>query len=418
MRRSALVTLGISGAAVGVFLTWLQTGSAQSLSGRPVTDPLKLGKIQLLPGQDFEFISPTGIELWALSSTGANYFLRGTFAGNSWIPVSGTANIYALTGGVVLHNNLHVLGHTSSANVSAVSATFGTITIGACHGAGCGGGGGGVTDPLTVNGWTPASGVATVNGVLHVVPGSSTVDPTRLGTLVARWRADAGIFSDTGCSSVITTGGLVACWHDLTGHGNDAIQATVGNQPYWWTGRAAGLPGVLFDGTKFLKVVTDSSNPANFTLCGVVRPLATGGAGSKFDILANWDGGTTHGMGLRTISWNNPLLESVLGLVSAGSVVAPEGHGEIISGQVQMVCETFDGTTAAVYYDGVSVASGAASLAYNSTYVIGALDNIPNEPFVGDIHEVLLYNSALGAGALTSALTYSRQYWNALNYSH
>ena len=55
--------------------------------------------------------------------------------------------------------------------------------------------------------------------------------PAQLPGLVAWYRADVGVYTDTGCSTPATNTQTIACWADQSGNGANLIQATGANQP-------------------------------------------------------------------------------------------------------------------------------------------------------------------------------------------
>jgi hypothetical protein len=71
--------------------------------------------------------------------------------------------------------------------------------------------------------------------------------PANLPSLLAWYKADAGLFTDTGCSTPAVTTNAVACWADQSGHSNNQIQATSGNRPvYSTTGLGGTKKAVVF----------------------------------------------------------------------------------------------------------------------------------------------------------------------------
>jgi len=71
--------------------------------------------------------------------------------------------------------------------------------------------------------------------------------PPQLANLVSWYKADTGVFQDTGGTTpATTTGQSVALWQDQSGQGNHVLQATSANQPTYATGALNGLPSVNF----------------------------------------------------------------------------------------------------------------------------------------------------------------------------
>lgn len=176
----------------------------------------------------------------------------------------------------------------------------------------------------------------------------------------------------------------VASWTDLSGNANHATQASSGLRPLFKTGVVNGKAVVRFDGiddvmafvnqpgvpaTVFVAAsvgITPSSlsDYAPFIICGgsnAVRICATSGN-------ANW--GTY-----------------IFSDLSAGEELVP-GDFDVLS------LMTTVGATS-IYRNGVLKNSGASSCTGGGSNEIGA--ETPIRYFLGDIAEILLYNSILSA---------------------
>lgn len=70
--------------------------------------------------------------------------------------------------------------------------------------------------------------------------------------LVGWWRADSGVFSDTGGTTPAVNGGKIARWNDLSGNGRNATQATGANQPTYTANAMAGYPGIYVAASTWL----------------------------------------------------------------------------------------------------------------------------------------------------------------------
>ena len=72
-----------------------------------------------------------------------------------------------------------------------------------------------------------------------------TFAPTSLPSLLAWYKADAGVFSDAGVTPAVD-GATVQQWNDQSGNGLNLSQATAGNRPTFNTGSFNALKGITF----------------------------------------------------------------------------------------------------------------------------------------------------------------------------
>jgi hypothetical protein len=86
-------------------------------------------------------------------------------------------------------------------------------------------------------------GVAGGNG-----PGG--VGVTNGSSALALWlKPDRGVYVDTACTTAAANGQDVACWKDQSGYGRNFTQATVSNQPNYYTSVLNNQPVLRFNGT-------------------------------------------------------------------------------------------------------------------------------------------------------------------------
>ena len=85
---------------------------------------------------------------------------------------------------------------------------------------------------------------------------STAARPRNPGTittgLVGWWRADQGVYQDTGGTTPATNGSVVARWNDLSGNGRHATQATGVNQPTYTADAISGYPGIYVGASTWL----------------------------------------------------------------------------------------------------------------------------------------------------------------------
>src|SRR5664280_2630717 len=69
--------------------------------------------------------------------------------------------------------------------------------------------------------------------------GGTAWTPAQLPNLIAWYKADVGVYTDTACSTPATNSTTVGCWKDQSGNGYDLKQALTGKPTYL----SAGLNG-------------------------------------------------------------------------------------------------------------------------------------------------------------------------------
>jgi hypothetical protein len=108
------------------------------------------------------------------------------------------------------------------------------------------------------------------------VLGAPSWSPAKLSNLALWLRSDSGLYQDTGkLTPGSSDGDVVGAWEDLSGNGNDVLQATTGFKPILQNevGELVnGYPIVSFDGADdYLAVDLGSGFDGNCALCvGIV----------------------------------------------------------------------------------------------------------------------------------------------------
>lgn len=100
--------------------------------------------------------------------------------------------------------------------------------------------------------------------------------------LLAWWRGDQGVCTDTGGTTPATNGQSAAYWRDLSGNGRHATQATAGLRPVYTTNALGGMPGVRVNPGCYLAVgPVAAAAGVNLTLFSVASlPTDTSGTNS------------------------------------------------------------------------------------------------------------------------------------------
>lgn len=242
--------------------------------------------------------------------------------------------------------------------------------------------------------------------------GTSTVDPSALGSGLDLWlKADAGLFSDTGCSVVATSSGNVACWADQSGHALNFVNAggaTV--TPRMIYQGQAQHPSVFFGKNQSLTRPSDAGlTETSLTVCAVAQSLLDQNTQTIFSV------GTTYLVGLGDSTPNG---RAKFYTSPPGTDV--NGYG-VFTGRPVLICGTYQSGsgTRQLVIDGALVATdtGVGALDYSGgpIPVVGALNGI-GQQFLGSIYEVLVYPNVLNASDFANLALYARQRWNAGDY--
>jgi len=245
-----------------------------------------------------------------------------------------------------------------------------------------------VQSEITRNQWnkSQADAYVTFLGTTPAVPATG---------LVTWLKADAGVTSSSG---------NVSAWADQSPAGNNAVQATGGNQPTLVTSAINGKPALSFNGTSSYLTVTDNTSLrlANVTILAV----AIRNGGTDYGRIVSKPYFNTSGQ------WNGPYVAYDLsrdpnGVPYMSCTVGGSNLGVNVgvpmnSGPAYLFSATYDGTTESVRQNGASPLTRSASGSIDNgdatrkDLVIGGSSVYwPYQDFPGKIAEVLIYNRAL-----------------------
>jgi DNA-binding beta-propeller fold protein YncE len=101
------------------------------------------------------------------------------------------------------------------------------------------------------------------------------------GSLEAWYRADRGVYTDSGCTTAATNGGQVACWKDQSGNGRNATQTVAGTYPIYATNQINGLPVLQFDGGNDMLNLPDATVPTGDSPYSVFTTLNADTMGAR-----------------------------------------------------------------------------------------------------------------------------------------
>lgn len=205
--------------------------------------------------------------------------------------------------------------------------------------------------------------------------GGAAFSPSDVAGLELWLKADALALSD---------GTAVATWTDSSGLGNNATQVTGSLQPLFKTAIVNSLPVLRFDGTDdFMTVAAITNNDATRTIFCVAKQAAD-----------------TASRRVWAFSATNASLTNVSSQWTyfANQAVGATSFGTAPAAGFAVVAVRFNTTSSA---DGFVSTGGATNFDPHDDYqvtgsalIVGALASA-NQPWNGDIAEVISYNSAL-----------------------
>jgi hypothetical protein len=210
--------------------------------------------------------------------------------------------------------------------------------------------------------------------------------PVVAGGLQAWYRADEGVTADASNN--------VTAWADLSGNGYHVSQtADPTKEPHLVPGAMNGQPAVQFVPQQILKTTAlenIESGGTDVTMIAVIAPAATQSGGAT---VYSWGTDGNVAFGLSSNASNSYLL--YWGADTGSTVNTPPAAAT--PGQVQVLSEVKDGTTASAYLNGLSVGMSTVPAGMAQTPASLALGNAayPYYGFSGQIAEVLVYNRAL-----------------------
>lgn len=220
--------------------------------------------------------------------------------------------------------------------------------------------------------------------------------------LIGWWRADQGVFSNTGCSTPATNNGSVGCWADQSGNGCSLTQSGGSQQP---TFLSAGL-----NSKQTVQFTASNSDNVN---CTTFNP----GSGSVFSIFAVLFGTSSSNVFARVISYDNDAAAFILD--NSTSVFLLWNGGSVATANVanNAVCRLsgiFDGTNGTTYKQNVQQNQAAATvtLAGSQNLFVGTSSG-SGSPFDGSFSEIVLTNNAATSGQRTSLDSWLSQQWGS-----
>jgi hypothetical protein len=249
-----------------------------------------------------------------------------------------------------------------------------------------------------------------VMGAMMMLVGQSRAQSSIPTAGLQLWlRADAG---------VDTLNGTVSRWHDQSGSGNDAIQASASRQPVLVVGALNGKPAVRFDGVNDKLGFTGTTHMTQFSLFLVLNNHA-GTPGNDGNVITFGANGDFNHQWFMIMRFPNSSDSIALGPAD-NSYVNAFSHNVaaydqwrnlsiVTTGSAFNTTLRWDGIAAHMSLDGsdqaISVPMGDAT---GSGGGIGGADGVPNGTILAkcDVAEMLVYNVALSDSARSSVERY------------
>ncbi len=171
-------------------------------------------------------------------------------------------------------------------------------------------------------------------------------------------------------SLALTNGAAVSSWTDSSSNANHATQATAANKPTFITNQINGKPIVRFDGTDFLTTTVLIASTAAVSVYIVVKNSST--------------------------SPGNYLLSMGTDL---NAIIS-----EFVAGKWEYYSSprTVIGNTSTTVFQIIKTTVGSSVL---GGWVVGAWSS-GSSPFIGDVAEIIVYNSVLSGANDTSVTSY------------
>jgi hypothetical protein len=245
---------------------------------------------------------------------------------------------------------------------------------------------------------------------------SGAFTPASISGLIAWYKADAGLFTDTGCSTAATNGQAVACWKDQSSSGYNQLQATSGNRPVFSTTGLGGDAGVTFTAAsgQFLNTATDTValSGSTATICVVYQYTSNSNANGRI-VAYGQPGAQDFQAGSFVIAETatNPNV-TVNGPNTSFQNVDSSGFGV-----TSFTCVVADGTNVTGFAMNVNQGSIAQANGFTTGGTLGIATQLNNGSPVsgssidGVVSEITVYNAALNSTQLGQLQTYFASRW-------
>ena len=261
------------------------------------------------------------------------------------------------------------------------------------------------------------------HSLLRAFSGASAFAPTQQASLVAWFRSEVGLFTDSaGTTAAVADGDRVGRWEDQSGLGNHLTQTTAGNR---------GTLKLAIKNNRNVVRFAGGTQCLNFTGAGLALAQNVGAisfwvtcvsSSSAADTrLIGWDNNATDTVRVclaRNIdSANAGILSLALRRLDAdGRTTVSGGAASYVDGTWDIEGGLFDFTNNLSYLrkNGAQLASGTTGGAGSTsdTASVGAcIGRAQGAPLIGDVGEVLVYQAIPSAANITNIETYLNNRW-------
>jgi hypothetical protein len=226
--------------------------------------------------------------------------------------------------------------------------------------------------------------------------------------------ATTGLFDATsGGSAVTTDGSAVARWEDQSGNNRHITQATSANRPILKTSIQNSKNIIRFDGTNdhlFLSsafVLSGGSHTIFCVLKGSTQNRIIIGEGNSSTIVQAAQlmaSGQVDQSKIRTFYRSN----------TNSTDLDKENYGIIFNNTFRLACLTDTGTLVKDFINGINSASNSytrGTYTFDRFCVGGLLRTSLVLPFVGDIAEIIIYNSVIQDSDISRVQNYLNLKW-------
>jgi len=255
-------------------------------------------------------------------------------------------------------------------------------------------------------------------------------DPAGLGTLVG---AKPPSFSPSDIAGLqlwlkadaitgLNDGDALTTWEDSHTSNNDFAQATAGKKPTYQTNEINGLPVVRFDGTDDLLTAANFLSSSEGTVFAVVRFTAAIAHGTR--ILASADQATNSYWWLCTASYSSGVPNIAIEQKNNDTSTGVGGSTALAAATPYIEMWHSNGTAYSLRVNGndetESLIAGTdngdwlGDTANRDAFSLGAQKLVAEGAFFkGDIGELIMYDTGISAGNITSVETYLNARWAA-----
>jgi len=240
------------------------------------------------------------------------------------------------------------------------------------------------------------------------------------GASALRWwfRTDAGVYADFDCTTLASTGGLVACWVDQSGHGEMVRQSDTEYQPVYRTTSRLEFDTAILSSTQVVQLFTNPSaglsaivvfNTSNYSETAV---LVNHGASYGVNTDENFELGYTVG---NTSQWGNFGLHRGDGNATVAAQDTITNNALTLMSTLVLTSGTAPLNSLAIYKNGAAVSLATVGSGWLATgdYAteavpldIGARRNgnsasypdvAPDAFHAGEIAEIIIYTTTLNS---------------------